>query len=97
MGFRTGQKVVYVGSRRGWQVPTMLQKGVVYTVQAKCTESHADDGAGIFLCEIATPGDEVYCDCFDPQCFRPAVDTDISVFTEMLTPSPTRTRETHNN
>ena len=92
MTFRIGQKVVCVAPY--WTVnadPNVPQEGQVYTVRGK-----VDGGRFLYLREIRNPPRIGFEGCFEPcwsaKGFRPVVTrkTDISIFTDMLTPAPVR-------
>jgi len=71
-------------SQRDW-----IKKHKVYTISS--TYFNEDDTLCVCLCEvpraIISSGD---CSGFRASRFRPGVKTDISIFTAMLNPAPTR-------
>lgn len=75
MMFHVGQKVASVVNAPHRAV----KKGDIFTIWKIC------ECGGLLLAEIETSPN--YC-CFDPNCFRPVVTTDISIFETMLVPTP---------
>lgn len=95
MTFQVGERIICVDDAphpgRAWYGPR-LQKGAEYTVRDYVPPHYADDGPCIRLNEIIRLCDGIG---FRASRFRPLIEkkTDISVFTALLTPSNTRTRE----
>lgn len=81
MAFRVGQKVATTVDwmRREFATP---QKGEVYTVFRilDCGTIGGSPLTGLLLLELQPPSGWVW----NSNCFRPVVDTDIGVFTEIL-------------
>lgn len=77
--FRVGQKVVCVDAQPQYSYePSPLTEGAIYTV------AFSDDIMGVLLAELNPPADYI---SFNPIRFRPVVETDISIFTAMLSPN----------
>lgn len=88
--FRVGQKVVCIDDSGDVYPRPVL--GVVYTIASVRYIDHdvaCDTGWGVTLVELPTFETEDYFAEYRASRFRPAVDkpTDITVFTEMLTPA----------
>ena len=95
--FRVGQKVVCVVE---WSEPVVPgsysdfpRKGCVYTIRELL---HVGSEPSLRLCEIVNPP-SFYCNIayhieagWVLWAFRPVVETDISIFTKMLTPKKRR-------
>lgn len=101
--FKVGQKVIFIGfsplTWREWfrhifhPIPEPLPvKGEVYTIAT----IHVDGtGPYLSLLELKEETNEWWGEGWDSRAFRPVVErkADISVFTEMLTPSPALVKE----
>lgn len=99
MNFRVGQKVERISGNEhplGYGDEILPQYGVVYTVRSITRD-------GLVFNEFRNPerrytfldGSYIAEPRFGARHFRPVVErkTDISIFTEMLTPSPAKSRE----
>ncbi len=103
--FRVGQKVVCISgpieAARGYNQEVQPAIGHVYTIRSIDDFDDAPPhmphfGVGLLLEEITCPVHSGFgLECSFSSRFRPIVErkTDISIFTEMLTPSPQRVRE----
>lgn len=94
--FRIGQRVICVNDRgegRG-----ALRRGEIYTVTALCPPG-PDGEPGLRIAEALSPPERFRYGSdkgWRVTRFRPIVErkTDISIFTEMLSPTPLRVRDT---
>lgn len=91
--FHVGQRVVCINDANPRLFPFMgVSRGCVYTIRG------IDDGSGelgLFLEEVKLPvpsGRKTEAS-FDATRFRPVKETDISIFTAMLNPTPTKQKE----
>jgi hypothetical protein len=87
--FRIGQKVVCISSPTPqWYIPNVPVVDEIYVIRGIRTEAHIE-GYGVLLDRVINQeilwDDGDTCEWgFRPRHFRPLVETDISVFEEML-------------